>query len=309
MSGLINLDHYVSAAQAMADMESHKAELQASKQVAQKVNMLGHGGALRNKIASFAGVRDDVRASAVPKRKRRDAHDFRNDLVNSYIPDWACNVTNPNNPSQPPTLPEWAIEHGTHQPLFLGSGYKTSDNTYLQYAHTHRDNFSGLIDLSSPDIDPKFHKATQISQTKKKKRKHENDPGFRKQVQNPTKQILRQYNQHKRDWRDVMKIIKIEKKMNKRERDERLGDVHFWRDKLIGLEFVDKDDKTKKNKTWVITEVEYNNLPFFESAYDAGWIDCLIWWRGATIYTFEYDNFDCWLSGKDSEKFKALLQA
>ena len=49
MSGLINLDHYVSAAQAMADMESHKAELQASKQVAQKVNMLGHGGALRNK--------------------------------------------------------------------------------------------------------------------------------------------------------------------------------------------------------------------------------------------------------------------
>ena len=80
-----------------------------------------------------------------------------------------------------------------------------------------------------------------------------------KQVQNPSKQILRQYNQHKRDWRDVMKIVKIEKKMNKRERDERLGDVNFWRDKLIGLEFVDKDDKTKKNKTWVITDVDYES--------------------------------------------------
>ena len=56
-----------------------------------------------------------------------------------------------------------------------------------------------------------------------------------------------------------MKIVKIEKKMNKRERDERLGDVNFWRDKLIGLEFVDKDDKTKKNKTWVITDVDYES--------------------------------------------------
>ena len=176
--GLINLDHYTAAAQAMSEMDEHKAQMDASRQVSQKVNMLGHGGALRNKIASFAGVRDDVRASAAPKRKRRDAHDFRNDLVNSYIPDWAYNVTNPNNPSQPPTLPEWAIEHGTHQPLFLGSGYKTSDNTYLQYAHNNRDNM-GLIFLSRSDIDPKFHKATQISQTKKKKRKHENDPGFR----------------------------------------------------------------------------------------------------------------------------------
>ena len=175
MSGLINLDHYVSAAQAMADMESHKAELQASKQVAQKVNMLGHGGSLRNKIASFAGVRDNVRASAVPKRKRRDAHDFRNDLVNSFVPDYGYNVgDNVYNVGDGMTM----IEHGTHQPLWLGSGYKTSDNTYLQYAHNNRDNM-GLIFLSRTDIDPKFHKATQITQTKKKKRKHENDPGFR----------------------------------------------------------------------------------------------------------------------------------
>ena len=171
MSGLINLDHYVSAAQAMADMNTHKAELHASKQVAQKVNMLGHGGALRNKIASFAGVRDDVRASAVPKRKRRDAHDFRNDLVNSFVPEYGYRVGDGTAFGDGMTM----IEHGTHQPRFLVDGH----NTYLQYAHNNRDNLRGLIDLSSPDIDPKFHKATQISQTKKKKRKHENDPGFR----------------------------------------------------------------------------------------------------------------------------------
>lgn len=79
--GLINLDHYTSAAQAMIEMEQHKAQMDASRQVSQKVNMLGHGGALRKKIADFAGVRDDVRGSAAHKRKRTDAHDFRNDLI------------------------------------------------------------------------------------------------------------------------------------------------------------------------------------------------------------------------------------
>ena len=173
--GLINLDHYTAAAQAMSEMDEHKAQMDASRQVSQKVNMLGHGGALRNKIASFAGVRDDVRASAVPKRKRRDAHDFRNDLVNSFVPDYGYNVgDNVYNVGDGMTM----IEHGTHQPRWLGSGYKTSDNTYLQYAHNNRDNLRAFI-LSSPDIDPKFQKATQISQTKKKKRKHENDPGYR----------------------------------------------------------------------------------------------------------------------------------
>ena len=172
--GLINLDHYTSAAQAMSEMDEHKAQMDASRQVSQKVNMLGHGGALRNKIASFAGVRDDVRASAAPKRKRRDAHDFRNDLVNSFVPDYGYNVSDGTAFGDGMTM----IEHGTHQPRWLGSGYKTSDNTYLQYAHNNRDNM-GLIFLSRTDIDPKFHKATQITQTKKKKRKHENDPGFR----------------------------------------------------------------------------------------------------------------------------------
>ena len=173
--GLINLDHYTAAAQAMSEMDEHKAQMDASRQVSQKVNMLGHGGALRKKIADFAGVRDDVRASAAPKRKRRDAHDFRNDLVNSFVPDYGYNVgDNVYNVGDGMTM----IEHGTHQPRWLGSGYKTSDNTYLQYAHNNRDNM-GLIFLSRTDIDPKFHKATQITQTKKKKRKHENDPGFR----------------------------------------------------------------------------------------------------------------------------------
>ena len=78
-----------------------------------------------------------------------------------------------------------------------------------------------------------------------------------KQVQNPKKQILRQYNQHKKDFRDVLKIIKIEKKMNKKERDEKLGNQGYWQDKLIGLEFIDKDDKTKRKKTWVIDKVVY----------------------------------------------------
>ena len=174
MSGLINLGHYVSAAQAMADMESPKAELQASKQVAQKVNMLGHGGSLRQKIAEFADVRDDVRASKAPKRKRNDASDIRRDYVQSFVPDYGYNVGDGTAFGDGMTM----IEHGTHQPRWLGSGYKTSDNTYLQYAHNNRDNM-GLIFLSRTDIDPKFHKATLINQTKKKKRKHENDPGFR----------------------------------------------------------------------------------------------------------------------------------
>ena len=48
------------------------------------------------------------------------------------------------------------------------------------------------------------------------------------------------------------------------------------------------------------------NLTFFERAYDSGWIDCLIWWRNATIYAFEWDNFDSWLHERDSEKFNTL---
>ena len=172
--GLINLDHYTAAAQAMSEMDEHKAQMDASRQVSQKVNMLGHGGLIRKKIADFANVRDDVRASAVPKRKRQDAHDFRNDLVNSFVPDYGYNVSDGTAFGDGMTM----IEHGTHQPRWLGSGYKTSDNTYLQYAHNNRDNLRAFI-LSSPDIDPKFQKATQISQTKMKKRKHENDPGFR----------------------------------------------------------------------------------------------------------------------------------
>ena len=173
--GLINLDHYTAAAQAMSEMDEHKAQMEASRQVSQKVNMLGHGGALRNKIASFAGVRDDVRASAAPKRKRRDAHDFRNDLVNSFVPDYGYNVpSDATSPTGHISLGMTMIEHGTHQPRWLGSGYKTSDNTYLQYAHTNRDNFSGLIDLSSPNIQILIQSSTSLRKSVKQRRRKGN---------------------------------------------------------------------------------------------------------------------------------------
>ena len=168
-------EYYVTVAQAMIDLDKEKEELAKSRDVSNKVNNLGFGDAIRKKVGEYAGVRDDVRGSKAIKRKRTDAHDFRNDLVNSFVPEYGYNVGDGTAFGDGMTM----IEHGTHQPRWLGSGYKTSDNTYLQYAHNNRDNLRGLIDLSSPDIDPKFQKATQISQTKMKKRKHENDPGFR----------------------------------------------------------------------------------------------------------------------------------
>ena len=163
--------HYVAAANTMIEMEAHREALRKSKELSDKVNALGYGDSIRTTIADYAGIRDDVRASKAEKRKRTDAHDIRNDLVNSFVPDYGYNVGDGTAFGDGMTM----IEHGTHQPRFLVDGH----NTYLQYAHNNRDNFRGLIDLSSPDIDPKFHKATQISQLKKKKRKHENDPGYR----------------------------------------------------------------------------------------------------------------------------------
>ena len=35
--GLINLDHYTAAAQAMSEMDEHKAQMDASRQVSQKL--------------------------------------------------------------------------------------------------------------------------------------------------------------------------------------------------------------------------------------------------------------------------------
>lgn len=166
--------HYLLAAQTMIELDKEKEELAKARAVSNRVTNLGFGDAIRKKVAQYADVRDDVRASSVPKRKRRDAHDFRNDLVNSFVPDYGYNVGDGTAFGDGMTM----IEHGTHQPRWLGSGYQTSDNTYLQYAHNNRDNLRAFI-LSSPNIDPKFQKATQISQTKMKKRKHENDPGYR----------------------------------------------------------------------------------------------------------------------------------
>ena len=166
--------HYLKSAETMIELDKEREELAKARAVSNRVTNLGFGDALRKRVAQYAGVRDDVRGSKVPKRKRKDAHDFRNDLVNSFVPDYGYNVGDGTAFGDGMTL----IEHGTHQPRWLGSGYKTSDNTYLQYAHNNRDNM-GVAFLSRSDIDPKFHKATQITQTKKKKRKHENDPGFR----------------------------------------------------------------------------------------------------------------------------------
>ena len=166
--------HYLKSAETMIELDKEREELAKARAVSNRVTNLGFGDALRKRVAQYAGVRDDVRGSKVPKRKRNDAHDFRNDLVDSFVPDYGYNVGDGTAFGDGMTM----IEHGTHQPRWLGSGYKTSDNTYLQYAHNNRDNM-GLIFLSRTDIDPKFHKATLINQTKKKKRKHENDPGFR----------------------------------------------------------------------------------------------------------------------------------
>ena len=176
--------HYVAAANTMIEMEAHREALRKSKELSDKVNAMGYGDSIRTTIADYAGIRDDVRASKAEKRKRTDAHDIRNDLVNSYIPGWAYKLTDPNDPSQPTLFINTDgsqstdgmsfIFNETHQPRFL----ERSDNTYLQYAHTHRNNM-GVTFLARSDIDPKFHKATQIAQTKKKKRKHKNDPGFR----------------------------------------------------------------------------------------------------------------------------------
>ena len=123
--------HYVAAANTMIEMEAHREALRKSKELSDKVNAMGYGDSIRTTIADYAGIRDDVRASKAEKRKRTDAHDFRNDLVNSFVPDYGYNVGDGTAFGDGMTL----IEHGTHQPRWLGSGYKTSDNTYLQYAH------------------------------------------------------------------------------------------------------------------------------------------------------------------------------
>ena len=161
--GLINLDHYVSAAQAMSEIDNDKTELATSRQVAHKVNMLGHGGSLRKKIAEFADVRDDVRASKAPKRKRNDASDIRRDYVQSFVPDYGHNLGQTYFPfGDGMTL----IFHGSHKPTFM---LDNSDKKYLRYGY-------------DPDVEysPARHVLENtVNELKLKKRKHENDPGFR----------------------------------------------------------------------------------------------------------------------------------
>lgn len=49
------------------------------------------------------------------------------------------------------------------------------------------------------------------------------------------------------------------------------------------------------------------NTTFFERAYNAGAIDCLILHRNCSIGCFEWSNFDTWLKEKDSERFSKLM--
>ena len=84
--------HYLKSAETMIELDKEREELAKARAVSNRVTNLGFGDALRKRVAQYAGVRDDVRGSKVPKRKRNDAHDFRNDLVDSFVPDYGYNV-------------------------------------------------------------------------------------------------------------------------------------------------------------------------------------------------------------------------
>ena len=68
------------------------------------------------------------------------------------------------------------LEHGAHQPVFMDNGNKP----YIQYAMVNLDNSIGLESEMSPTLRDKYNKATLISESKLKKRKHGlSDSGFR----------------------------------------------------------------------------------------------------------------------------------
>ena len=135
--------HAMEAAQAMIEIDKHKKESATSRQVAQRVNRLGHGGSLRAKIAEFADVRNDVRASKAPKRKRKDAKDIRTDHVQSYLYEY----------TQPGGQPGLMQLFTPHRPNFVLERTRS-------FGH-------------EPSATP------SLSAYKKKKRKHEGDRGFR----------------------------------------------------------------------------------------------------------------------------------
>ena len=84
--------HYLKSAETMIELDKEKEELAKARAVSNRVTNLGFGDALRKRVAQYAGVRDDVRGSKVPKRKRKDANDIRRHLVRSFVPDYGYNV-------------------------------------------------------------------------------------------------------------------------------------------------------------------------------------------------------------------------
>ena len=135
--------HAIEAAAAMAEIDRHKADVKKSKEVVKRLKKLGHGGALLNKVKEYAGIRDDVRASKAPKRKRKDAGDIRTDRVQSYLYEYT-------QPGGQPGL--------------------------MQLFTPHRPNF--VLERSQP-FGHKPSVTPSLSEYKKKKRKHEGDRGFR----------------------------------------------------------------------------------------------------------------------------------
>ena len=136
--------HAIEAATAMADMDRHKVDVKRSKAVASRLKDFGHGGALLKKVKEYAGIRDDVKASKAPKRKRQDAGDIRTDRVQSYVYEYT-------QPSGQPGL--------------------------MQLFTPHKPNF--VLERSQP-FGHKPSVLPSLSEYKKKKRKHEGgDPGFR----------------------------------------------------------------------------------------------------------------------------------
>ena len=149
-------EYYVNAAQAMIDIDKEKEELAKARAVSNRVTNLGFGDALRKRVAQYADVRDDVRGSKVPKRKRKDANDIRRHLVRSFVPDYGYNVGDGTAFGDGMTL----IEHGAHQPVFMDNGNKR----YIQYAMNNTDNMMWLPEMS-PTLRDKYNKATLISES------------------------------------------------------------------------------------------------------------------------------------------------
>ena len=152
--------HYLKSAEAMIDIDKTKDELAKAKAVSKRVTNLGFGDALRKRVAKYADVRDDVRGSQATKRKRNDANDIRTDYVHSFVPDYGHNLGQTYFPlGDGMTL----IYHGAHQPNFV------SDKKYLRYGY-------------DPDVEYSPSRSVlenTINELKLKKRKHEDDLGFR----------------------------------------------------------------------------------------------------------------------------------